>query len=179
MKKLKQIFRSKAVRMGNLIFMMFLFAAGFMWLPGSQAASGVVEGAKQFVPFSLFSDPKYTPLEIGALLTVLAIAIAGLLYALLLVKQVTAASSGTKRCRKLLQLFVKVQMLIYRLNSQKLVRSSLSSQFCFFITYQGSENAFRWGRSGAFFNRFDFQLVSWFLRNASCHNRKSKSCNCS
>ena len=46
--------------------MMIAFAAGFVWMPGasSQEPTALIEGAKKFIPFSLFSDPKYTPLEI-------------------------------------------------------------------------------------------------------------------
>src|SRR5512146_2678769 len=47
--------------------------------------------------FALFSDPKYTRLELVALMVVLGIAVAGLLYALLLVRQVKAADKGTPR----------------------------------------------------------------------------------
>jgi len=49
-------------------------------------------------PFSLFgSESNFKPIEIYGLLTVLGIAIAGLLYALMLVKQVRKADQGTKK----------------------------------------------------------------------------------
>jgi len=174
MKKLKQIFRSKTVRMGNLIFMMFLFAAGFLWLPGSQAASGVVEGARHFVPFSLFSDPKYTPLEIGALLTVLCIAIAGLLYALLLVKQVTSASSGTKKMQEIASAVREGANAYLSAQFKKIGPLIIIITILLFITYQGSEGAFRWGRSGAFLIGSIFSWLVGFcgMRLATIGNLK-------
>jgi K(+)-stimulated pyrophosphate-energized sodium pump len=174
MKKLKQIFRSKAVRTGNLIFMMFLFAAGFLWLPGSQTASGVVEGAKQFVPFSLFSDPKYSPLEIGALLTVLFIAICGLLYALLLVKQVTKASNGTKKMQEIAAAVREGANAYMSAQFKKIGPLIIIITILLFITYQGSENAFRWGRSGAFLIGSIFSWLVGFvgMRLATIGNLK-------
>jgi K(+)-stimulated pyrophosphate-energized sodium pump len=174
MKKLKQIFRSKAVRTGNLIFMMFLFAAGFLWLPGSQTASGVVEGAKQFVPFSLFSDPKYSPLEIGALLTVLCIAICGLLYALLLVKQVTKASNGTKKMQEIAAAVREGANAYLSAQFKKIGPLIIIITILLFITYQGSENAFRWGRSGAFLIGSIFSWLVGFvgMRLATIGNLK-------
>ncbi len=173
MKKLKQIFRSKAVRMGNLVFMMFLFAAGFLWLP-SQGATDVAESAHQFVPFSLFSDPKYTPLEIGALLTVLGIAVAGLLYALLLVKQVTAADSGTKKMQEIAAAVREGANAYLAAQFKKIGPLIIIITVLLFITYTGAESAFRWGRSGAFLIGSIFSWLVGFvgMRLATIGNLK-------
>jgi len=53
---------------------------------------------ESFHPFAIFgSESNFKPIEIYGLLTVLGIAIAGLLYALMLVKQVRKADQGTKK----------------------------------------------------------------------------------
>src|SRR3989339_551590 len=172
MKKLKQIFRSKAVRMGNLVLMIFLFAAGFLWLP-SQGGEAV-EGGHSFVPFSLFSDPKYTPLEIGALLTVLGIAVAGLLYALLLVKQVTAADSGTKKMQEIAAAVREGANAYLAAQFKKIGPLIIIITVLLFLTYTGSESAFRWGRSGAFLIGSIFSWLVGFvgMRLATIGNLK-------
>ena len=63
--------------------------------PGAPAAAPV------FKFFALFSDPKYTRLELVALMVVLGIAVAGLLYARLLVRQVKRADQGTPRMQEI------------------------------------------------------------------------------
>jgi K(+)-stimulated pyrophosphate-energized sodium pump len=146
-KKIKTIFlTSKTTRRNYLLFMMLLFAAGYVWLPGQ-----VGEAAeKSFKPFSLFSDPKYTPLEIGALLTVLGIAIAGLLYALLLVKQVKKAPNGTNKMQEIAAAVREGANAYLGAQFKKIGPLIIIITILLFITYQGSESAFRWGRSGAF-----------------------------
>ena len=56
--------------------------------------------AAPFRPFALFSDPRYTPLEVGALMAVLGVAVAGLLYAFFLARQVLAADTGTPKMQE-------------------------------------------------------------------------------
>jgi K(+)-stimulated pyrophosphate-energized sodium pump len=85
-----------------LAAMAALFGAAFFARPlfGQTAGTGgpAPHGAeKAFEFFSLFREAKYTGMERGALLVVLLIAIAGLVYALMLVKQVKNADRGTKR----------------------------------------------------------------------------------
>ncbi|KAF0140879.1 MAG: inorganic pyrophosphatase [Stygiobacter sp.] len=152
--------------------MMFLFAAGFMWLP-SQGGEAV-EGGHSFVPFSLFSDPKYTPLEIGALLTVLGIAVAGLLYALLLVKQVTAADSGTKKMQEIAAAVREGANAYLAAQFKKIGPLIIIITVLLFLTYTGSESAFRWGRSGAFLIGSIFSWLVGFvgMRLATIGNLK-------
>jgi len=162
MNRIKEFFRSRTTRRNYLLFMMFLFAAGFIWLPGSAQTSStqIVEVAKKFIPFSLFSDPKYTPLEITALLTVLGIAIAGLLYALLLVKQVTKADRGTKKMQEIAAAVREGANAYLSAQFKKIGPLIIIITILLFLTYQGSENAFRWGRSGAFLVG---ALFSWLV----------------
>ena len=151
MERIKKLFRSRKVRRYYLLFMMFVFAAGFIWSPGTtQTTSQVVEEAKHFVPFSLFSDPKYLPIEIFALLTVLVIAIAGLLYALMLVKQVLKADSGTKKMQDIAAAVREGANAYLAAQFKKIGPLIIIITILLFLTYTGSEAAFRWGRSGAF-----------------------------
>ena len=172
MKRIKEFFRSRTTKRNYLFFMMFLFAAGFVWQPGT--ASSVVEEAKKFVPFSLFSDPKYTPLEIGALLTVLFIAICGLLYALLLVKQVRKADSGTKKMQEIAAAVREGANAYLGAQFKKIGPLIIIITVLLFITYTGSENAFRWGRSGAFLVGSIFSWLVGFvgMRLATIGNLK-------
>ena len=145
-------------------------------MPGSSQSSTtqVVEEAKKFVPFSLFSDPKYTQLEIGALLTVLVIAIAGLLYALLLVKQVTKADSGTKKMQEIAAAVREGANAYLSAQFKKIGPLIVIITVLLFVTYTGSENAFRWGRSGAFLIGSIFSWLVGFvgMRLATIGNLK-------
>ncbi len=176
MNRFKKFLKSRATRRNYLILMMIFFAAGFIWMPGSSQSSTtqVVEEAKKFVPFSLFSDPKYTQLEIGALLTVLVIAIAGLLYALLLVKQVTKADSGTKKMQEIAAAVREGANAYLSAQFKKIGPLIVIITVLLFVTYTGSENAFRWGRSGAFLIGSIFSWLVGFvgMRLATIGNLK-------
>ena len=99
MDKIKKYLKSPTVRKSYLAFMMVLFASLYIWqigfgqtsTPAETSASPAVSESQHFVPFALFSDPKFDPMEIVGLITVLVIAICGLLYALLLMVQVNKA----------------------------------------------------------------------------------------
>ena len=163
MKRIKELItsRSPKTRRNYLIFMMIMFGAGFIWMPGAaQTSSGFVEETKKFVPFSLFSDPKYTALEITALLVVLAIAISGLIYALLLVKQVIKADSGTKKMQEIAAAVREGANAYLSAQFKKIGPLIGVITVLLFITYTGNEAAFRWGRSGAFLIG---ALFSWMV----------------
>ena len=100
--------------------------------------------------FAPFTDPNFSRVEMVALLLVLAVAIAGLLYALALVRQVRRAGNGTPRMQEVAAAV------------REGANSYLAAQFrrigpliglitvLLAITYTGSESAFRFGRAGAF-----------------------------
>ena len=176
MNRFKKFFRSRTTRRNYLVLLLIFFAAGFIWMPGasSQEPTALIEGAKQFIPFSLFSDPKYTPLEIGALLTVLFIAILGLLYALLLVKQVTKADSGTKKMQEIAAAIREGANAYLSAQFKKIGPLIIIITILLFLTYQGSESAFQWGRSGAFLIGSIFSWLVGFvgMRLATIGNLK-------
>ena len=173
MELITRVFKTPRSRRNFLYVMLFVFAAGFVWLPSIQEGSAA-EGLHKFVPFGLFSDPKYTPLEIGALLTVLIIAVAGLLYALMLVKQVTSADSGTKKMQEIANAVREGSNAYLSAQFKKIGPLIVIITILLFATYTGAESAFRWGRSGAFLMGSIFSWLVGFvgMRLATIGNLK-------
>ena len=114
------------------------------------AASGGEGPGRPFVPFALFSDPRYTRLEIASLLLVLGIAVLGLLYALLLVRQVRRADEGTARMREVAGAVREGANAYLAAQFRKIGPLIGLLTLVLFFTYTGEESAFRWGRAGAF-----------------------------
>jgi K(+)-stimulated pyrophosphate-energized sodium pump len=155
MKSIRTLFRKEIVRRTYLFVMMVLFAAVYVWQIGysqdtTKAATGVVVEVKHFAPFSLFSDPKYSPMEIISLLSVLGIAIAGLLYALLLVRQVYRADSGTSRMKEIASAIREGANAYLGAQFRRIGPLIIIISILLFATYTGSLEAFRWGRAIAF-----------------------------
>ena len=134
--------------------MMVFFAAAFFWQPnlsrGQEITTQTQTVEKQFVPFSLFTDPKYKPIEIYGLLTVLCIAIGGLLYALMLVKQVRKADQGTTKMQEIAAAVREGANAYLGAQFKKIGPLIIIITLLLFFTYTGALDAFRWGRSGAF-----------------------------
>ncbi len=152
MKRLIQYWsRIPNIRRIYLFLMMILFAVAYFWRPlfAQMPGSGSVDPAR-FAPFSLFNDPKYSTTERLALLAVLGIAVGGLIYAALLIKQVLRADQGT----------VKMQEVAAAVREG--ANAYMSAQFhrigpliviltvVLFLSYTGGVSAFRWGRAFAF-----------------------------
>ena len=150
MNSLRSLFvRAAKFRRIYLYTMMFLFAAAWYWQSvGAQGAAA--EESKRFVPFSVFTDPKYNPVEQGALLVVLAIAIAGLLYAWLLVRQVLGADKGTPKMQEIAAAVREGANAYLSAQFRKIGPLIILLTILLLITYTGSVSAFRWGRAGAF-----------------------------
>lgn len=156
MKSLRQTFKSETVRHAYLVLMMVLFAVVYIWQIGysqdtTKAATAVVAGeSTHFSPFSLFSDPKYSPMEIASLLFVLGIAVAGLLYALLLVRQVYKADSGTERMKEIAAAVREGANAYLGAQFRRIGPLIIIIMLLLFVTYTGAVDAFRWGRAIAF-----------------------------
>ncbi len=138
-------------RRNYLYALLGLFTVGFFYKPNFQEAGAVGVVEHGFTPFALFSDPKYTTMEIAALLTVLGIAIAGLLYALMLVKQVYKADQGSKKMQEIAAAVREGANAYLSAQFKKIGPLIGIITVLLFVTYTGSESAFRWGRAGAFF----------------------------
>lgn len=152
-KKIFKILNFKKNRM--LYILLSFFIAGYFWIPAfgqnpNAMANDVKEKIHSFIPFSLFSDPKYSQLEIVCLLFVLLIAIAGLLYALLLVKQVIKADQGTKKMQEVAAAVREGANAYLAAQFRKIGPMIIIIAILLFVTYSGAENAFRWGRAVSF-----------------------------
>ena len=155
MEKIKDLFmRSPVVRQTYLWLLMAFFAgAFFVGRPAklSEASTGSAgHAADHFAMFSLFSDPNYSVMEKSALLLVLLIAIAGLLYALMLVKQVMRADTGTKKMQEVAAAVREGANAYLAAQFRRIGPLIILITVLLFYTYGGEESAFRWGRAGAF-----------------------------
>jgi len=158
--------RSSNTRGIYLVAMMIFFVAAYVFLPVSHAteAAGtatVVENS--FRPFALFSDPKYTTVEVTALMVVLGIAIAGLLYALMLVKQVRKADQGTKKMQEIASAVREGANAYLKAQFKKIGPLIIVITLFLYFAYTGNVDAFRWGRSGAFLVGSLFSFLVGFV----------------
>ncbi|MGD0338225.1 MAG: sodium-translocating pyrophosphatase [Bacteroidota bacterium] len=146
--------RTRSSRRKYILFFMVLFAALYIWNPSfgqiQQAASQSSGEETHFVPFSLFTDPNFLTLEKASLLTVLGIAIAGLLYALLLVKQVFRADQGTKKMQEIAAAVREGANAYLGAQFKRIGPLIIILTILLYLTYTGAIDAFRWGRAGAF-----------------------------
>ena len=128
----------------------------------SELAAGPAAPAPEpaFKFFALFSDPKYTHLEIFALLTVLCIAVAGLLYALLLVRQVKRADQGTPRMQAISAAVREGADAYLAAQFRKIGPLIVVITVILFFTTQSDLMAFKLGRAGAFIVG---ALFSWLV----------------
>jgi K(+)-stimulated pyrophosphate-energized sodium pump len=133
--------------------MMIFFVAAYIFLPytGHTQTSEVTAHETAFKAFALFSDARFKPIEIFGLVAVLCIAIAGLLYAALLVKQVRKADKGTKKMQEIAAAVREGANAYLFAQFKKIVPLIFIITVLLYLTYTGAIDAFRWGRAGAFF----------------------------
>jgi len=131
-----------------------LFLTAFFVRPlfGQTASEAVSQGGGEhvFKFFSLFSDPRYTSLELYALIAVLVIAVLGLLYAMMLVKQVKAADQGTKRMQDIAAAVREGADAYLAAQGRKIFPLILIITVILYFTTQSDLSAFKFGRAGAF-----------------------------
>ena len=123
------------------------FAAAIVWTGVRDARPGETAAFHAFAPFH---DPAYSGLERAALLAVLAVAVGGLLYALLLVRQVTAADRGTASMQEVAAAVREGSNAYLSAQFRKIGPLIVVITALLLLTYSGSQPAFRWGRAGAF-----------------------------
>ncbi|PTX90645.1 sodium-translocating pyrophosphatase [Opitutus sp. ER46] len=130
------------------------FLAAFFARPlfAQSSEGGTPPGSHEsgFHYFALFSDPKYTPLEIWSLLVVLGIAVAGLVYAWLLARQVTKADAGTSRMQAIANAVREGANAYLGAQFRKIGPLIVVITLILFVTTQSDEAAFKFGRAGAF-----------------------------
>jgi K(+)-stimulated pyrophosphate-energized sodium pump len=131
-----------------------LFLAAFFVKPLFGATSGEAAsaggGEHTFKFFGLFSDPRYTSLELYSLIAVLVIAVLGLLYAMMLVKQVKAADRGTKRMQDIAAAVREGADAYLAAQGRKIFPLILIITVILYFTTQSDLSAFKFGRAGAF-----------------------------
>jgi K(+)-stimulated pyrophosphate-energized sodium pump len=146
--------RGREGRRSYLALMMVLFAAAYIIQPGyGQTAGGGsqhVSGTSSFHFFSLFSDPKYNRMEEIGLLAVMGVAVIGLLYAFLLMRQVKRADKGTKRMQEIAAAIREGSDAYLGAQFRRIGPLIVIITVFLFVTYAGTIDAFRWGRAGAF-----------------------------
>ena len=135
-----------------MLWLMLLLCAGGMFAPPRLGIAWGADGpaAAVFTFFALFSDPRYSSLEIGCLLAVLVVAVAGLLYALLLVRQIYRAPVGTPRMQEIAAAVREGSDAYMKAQFRKIGPLIAVITVLLALLYTGSEEAFRWGRAGAF-----------------------------
>jgi K(+)-stimulated pyrophosphate-energized sodium pump len=131
-----------------------VFALLTFWEPARAFVLAAIQDAEPapeaFQFFAPFTDPRFSGMELGALLTVLGIAIAALLYAYGLSRQVEHAATGTPRMQDVAAA-VREGANSYLAAQFRRIAPLIVIIFALLaVTYTGHENAFRWGRAGAF-----------------------------
>jgi K(+)-stimulated pyrophosphate-energized sodium pump len=119
----------------------------------ARVASAVQEAThapESFVFFSPFSDPSFSAIELGALLAVLGTAIASLVYAWGLARQVERAGQGTARMQDVAAAVREGANSYLAAQFRRIAPLIVLITILLAITYTGAESAFRWGRAGAF-----------------------------
>ncbi|PTY08102.1 sodium-translocating pyrophosphatase [Opitutaceae bacterium EW11] len=145
--------RNRRIANGYLSVFAVLFLAAFFVRPlwGQTEAGGPPEhSGAGFRYFSLFTDPRYSQLEIYALLTILVIAVAGLVYALLLAKQVKDADQGTPRMQAIANAVREGANAYLAAQFRKIGPLIVIITAILYLTTQSPESAFKLGRAGAF-----------------------------
>ena len=167
MNTLRSLFKrfSKTSRRNYLIAMMIFFAGAYVFLPGTSFTQTEATASHEsvFKLFSLFSDPRFKPIEIYGLLAVLLVAIAGLLYALMLVKQVRKADKGTKQMQEIASAVREGANAYLKAQFKKIGPLIVIITILLYITYTGGVDLFRWGRAGAFFVGALFSALVGFV----------------
>jgi K(+)-stimulated pyrophosphate-energized sodium pump len=104
----------------------------------------------EFQFFAIFFDPKYSTLELTALLAVLAVAIAGLVYAAALARQVYRADTGTPKMQAVAAAVREGADAYLLAQFRRIGPLILVITLLLALLYGGHEEAFRWGRALAF-----------------------------
>jgi len=135
-----------------VLFTVALFGPPLLLKNGAQEMA-VPESTSEhpFKFFAVFIDPTYSRVEVVSLVAVLAIAMTGLLYALMLMRQVKRADQGTLRMREIAAAVSEGANAYLAAQFRKIGPLILIITVLLAVTYTGQENAFRYGRAGAFF----------------------------
>jgi K(+)-stimulated pyrophosphate-energized sodium pump len=146
------------------------FLGGFLAMPlfaqTGPKAEASAHGGHAFSPFALFSDAKYDGFERIALLIVLGIAVAGLIYGLLLAKQVKDADSGTPKMQAVANAVREGANAYLSAQFRKIGILIVVLTGILYFTTPGDDQWFKFGRAGAFLLG---SLFSWAVGFVGMH----------
>ena len=148
-----------------------LLGGGAFYLSPILFGSSGTESAP-FKPFALFSDPRYTPLEIGALMAVLAVAVLGLLYAWYLARQVLRADTGTPKMQEVAAAVREGSEAYLAAQFKKIGPLIIILTILLFFTYTGSRVGLPLGARGRVPRRGALLLDGRLRRDAPRHGRQ-------
>jgi K(+)-stimulated pyrophosphate-energized sodium pump len=141
--------------------MLAFFGAAFAFKPVMSHGSGSEGAGLPFTFFSPFQEGYgFNTLERTALIVVLVIAVAGLLYALMLVKQVRAAEQGTVKMQEIAAAVREGANAYLKAQFTKIGPLIVIITILLAVTYTGNVNAFRYGRAAAFLMG---SIFSWLV----------------
>ena len=148
---LKTKWRQAVVQTACVVFLATSFVAGPLTMPLLAAEDGVVAaaGEQEFEWFAPFTSEKFDTLERTMLIVVVAIAFAGLLYALMLVRQVTNADQGTPKMQEIAAAVREGANAYLGAQFRKIGPLIIIITVALFLTKWGHWE-FAWGRSIAF-----------------------------
>ncbi len=148
---LTRALRSERTKRTFLLLMLCLFGGAMLFNPFSSAGQEPAAGALHaFAPFAMFSDARYSTMEIASLMIVLAIALGGLLYAGLLMRQVMRADQGTPKMQEVAGAVREGANAYLAAQFKRIGPLIILLTLVLWFAYTGTEDAFRWGRAGAF-----------------------------
>jgi K(+)-stimulated pyrophosphate-energized sodium pump len=142
---------------GLLLGVILLFALGLFGRPlllinaAQETMASESTAEHRFKFFAVFTDPTYSRVEVVSLAAVLAIAVAGLLYALILMGQVKRADQGTPRMQEIAAAVREGANAYLAAQFRRIGPLIVIITVLLAVTYTGQENAFRYGRAVAFF----------------------------
>jgi len=152
-------------RKGYLVLMACFFATAFAWAqthePVAVTAGAVKHTFQYFSPFRAGSD--FIPMEKICLIAILFVAVAGLLYALLLMRQVKAADEGTPKMQAVASAIREGANAYLSAQFRKIGPLILLITVLLAVTFTGNEEAFRWGRAVSFLVGAIFSFLVGFV----------------
>ena len=151
---LTQRFRQGRGRTVHLLIMSAVFGGAFLWnMARAQDTAAPVNrpaGIESFQFFSPLTDTaKFSPIERGALLAVLCVAVVGLLYAAMLARQVKRADQGTPKMQEIAAAVREGANAYLGAQFRKIGPLILLLTGVLFLT-KVQDPSMAWGRAGAF-----------------------------
>ena len=154
---------SEKTRFTYLVALLFFFAIMYLFFPSSSFTQQGAVAHEAFKAFSLFSDPRFKPIEVYGLIAILGVALAGLLYAAMLVKQVRRADRGTAKMQSIAAAVREGSNAYLSAQFKKIGLLIIFITIFLYFSYTGTIDAFRWGRASAFLIGAIFSALVGFI----------------